>query len=93
MWILLWDGLKKITINFLPDVYVIWENCKGQTYKEATLEIKYKNKNIYEILQMTINESVIFFKNNPQIKNKIQILQKVELAYMNLGGVTSKYLC
>ncbi len=79
------DGVKKIEMHFLPDVYVECEKCKGTRYNHETLEIKYKEKNISEVLNMTVEEALNFFKNIPVIKNKLQTLYDVGLGYIALG--------
>ncbi|GIP35639.1 excinuclease ABC subunit UvrA [Paenibacillus sp. J2TS4] len=79
------DGIIKIEMHFLPDVYVPCEVCKGKRYNRETLEIKYKGKNIADILQMTIEDACEFFKNIPRIHRKIKTLQDVGLGYMDLG--------
>ena len=79
------DGVLKIEMHFLPDVYVTCEECHGKRYNRETLEVKYKGKNINEILEMTIEEAVTFFENIPSIKNKIQTLYDVGLGYIKLG--------
>lgn len=79
------DGLKKIEMNFLPDVYVPCEVCGGARYNRETLEVRYKGKNISEVLGMTIDEAVDFFENIPKIARKIQTLQEVGLGYVTLG--------
>ena len=79
------DGLKKISMHFLPDVYVPCEQCKGKRYNEETLQVTYKDKNIYDILEMTVEEALSFFENLPKIKNKIQTLYDVGLGYVKLG--------
>lgn len=79
------DGIIKIEMHFLPDVYVPCEVCKGNRYSRETLEVKYKGKNISEILDMTIEEALEFFKNIPTIKNKVQTLFDVGLGYIKLG--------
>ena len=79
------NGLIKIEMNFLPDVYVPCEVCKGKRYTRETLEIKYKGKNIYDVLEMTIDEACEFFKNIPKIYNKIKTIQDVGLGYIKLG--------
>ncbi|MBQ0017525.1 MAG: excinuclease ABC subunit UvrA [Clostridiales bacterium] len=79
------DGIKKIEMYFLPDVYVPCEVCKGKRYNRETLEVKYKGKNIYDVLEMTIEEALKFFENIPAIKNKIQTLYDVGLGYIKLG--------
>lgn len=79
------DGIKKIEMYFLPDVYVPCDVCGGKRYNHETLEVKYKGKNIYDILEMTIDEALQFFDNIPQIKNKLQNLYDVGLGYVKLG--------
>lgn len=79
------DGIIKIEMHFLPDVYVPCEVCKGNRYNRETLEIKYKGKSIAEVLEMTIEDSVEFFKNIPRIHRKLQTLLDVGLGYMKLG--------
>ncbi|WP_349401842.1 excinuclease ABC subunit A [Candidatus Phytoplasma solani] len=79
------DGVKKISMHFLPDVYVVCESCKGNRYHKETLSIKYKNKNIAEVLAFSVDEGVIFFQNHPKIKTQLEILQNVGLGYMKLG--------
>lgn len=79
------DGLKKISMHFLPDVYVPCEQCGGKRYNEETLQVTYKDKNIYDILEMTVEEALGFFENLPKIRNKIQTLYDVGLGYIKLG--------
>ncbi len=79
------DGLIKIEMHFLPDVYVPCESCHGKRYNKETLEVKYKGKNISDILEMTIEEAEIFFENIPKIKQKLQILNDVGLGYLKIG--------
>ncbi|WP_416044708.1 excinuclease ABC subunit UvrA [Clostridium tyrobutyricum] len=79
------DGIIKIEMQFLSDVYVPCEVCKGKRYNRETLEVKYKGKNIDDILNMTVEEAVIFFKNIPRIENKLQTLMDVGLGYIKLG--------
>lgn len=79
------DGIIKIEMNFLSDVYVPCEVCKGKRYNHETLEVKYKGKSIADVLDMTVEEAVIFFENVPRIKNKIQTLKEVGLGYIKLG--------
>ncbi|RIX47339.1 excinuclease ABC subunit UvrA [Paenibacillus nanensis] len=79
------DGIIKIEMHFLPDVYVPCEVCKGQRYNRETLEVKYKGKNIAEVLEMTIEDGCVFFENIPRIHRKIQTLLDVGLGYMKLG--------
>ena len=79
------DGIIKIKMHFLPDVYVPCEVCHGHRYNRETLEVKYKGKSIYDVLDMTVEEAVPFFENVPSIQRKIQTLQDVGLAYIKLG--------
>lgn len=79
------DGLKKISMHFLPDVYVPCEQCEGKRYNEETLQVTYKDKNIYDVLEMTVEEALDFFDNLPKIRNKIQTLYDVGLGYIKLG--------
>ena len=79
------DGTIKIEMNFLPDVYVECEECKGKRYNKETLEIKYKGKNIFDVLDMTVEEALTFFENHSNIKRKIQTLYQVGLGYIKLG--------
>lgn len=79
------DGVHKIEMHFLPDVYVPCEVCKGKRYNHETLEVKYKNKNIADVLDMTIEEALEFFDKIPKIKQKIQTLYDVGLGYIKLG--------
>ena len=79
------DGIIKIEMHFLPDVYVPCEICKGKRYNRETLEVKYKDKNIYDVLNMTVEEALTFFENVPSIKRKIQTLYDVGLSYIRLG--------
>ena len=79
------DGIIKIEMHFLPDVFVPCEVCKGKRYNHETLEVKYKGKNISEVLEMTVDEAVDFFENVPRIYNKIKTLQEVGLGYIKLG--------
>ena len=79
------DGVKKIEMHFLPDVYVTCDVCKGKRYNKDTLEVKYKGKNISEVLEMTVEEAVSFFDGMPRIKQKIQTLYDVGLGYIKLG--------
>lgn len=79
------DGIIKIEMHFLPDVYVPCEVCKGKRYNRETLEVKYKGKNIADVLEMTIDEAVDFFENIPKIYRKMKVLQDVGLGYMRLG--------
>ena len=79
------DGVKKIEMHFLPDVYVPCSVCGGTRYNSETLQIKYKDKNIYDVLEMTVEEALEFFKNVPKVKNKLQVLMDVGLSYVKLG--------
>lgn len=79
------DGLLKIEMHFLPDVYVPCEVCKGKRYNRETLEVRYKGKNIAEVLDMTIEEALDFFKNQEKIYNRLQTLMDVGLGYVKLG--------
>ena len=79
------DGIIKIEMHFLPDVYVPCEVCDGKRYNRETLEVKYKGKSIYDVLNMTVEEAVKFFENVPSIRNKIQTLYDVGLSYIRLG--------
>lgn len=79
------DGILKVEMHFLPDVYVPCEVCGGKRYNRETLEVKYKGKSIYDVLDMTVEEALEFFKNVPKIHNKIQTLYDVGLSYIKLG--------
>lgn len=79
------DGIIKIEMNFLPDVYVPCEVCDGKRYNRETLEVKYKGKSIYDVLDMTVEDAVDFFENVPTIKRKIETLNDVGLSYIKLG--------
>jgi excinuclease ABC subunit A len=79
------DGINKIEMNFLPDVFVTCEVCGGKRYNRETLEVKYKGKNISEVLDMTVEEALVFFENVPKIRNKLQTLYDVGLSYVKLG--------
>ena len=79
------DGVKRIEMHFLPDVYVPCEVCNGSRYNSETLQIKYKGKNISEVLDMTADEALVFFENVPKIKNKLQTMVDVGLGYIKLG--------
>ena len=79
------DGTKKIEMHFLPDVFVPCEICKGRRYNEETLEVTYRGKNIAEVLEMTVEESIIFFENFSSITNKLQAIMEVGLGYIHLG--------
>jgi len=79
------EGVNKIVMHFLPDIYVECETCKGRRYNSETLEIKYRDKNIHEVLAMTVEEALEFFQNIPVVKNKLQTLFDVGLSYISLG--------
>ena len=79
------DGVKKISMNFLPDVYVPCEVCNGTRFNKETLEVKYKDKTIYDVLQMRVEQALEFFENHPKIKRKLKVMQDVGLGYIKLG--------
>ena len=79
------DGLLKIEMHFLPDIYVPCEVCKGKRYNRETLEVRYKGKNIFEVLEMTVDEALPFFENIPKIYNRLKTLEEVGLGYVKLG--------
>ena len=79
------DGIIKIEMHFLPDVYVKCDTCHGQRYNRETLEVKYKGKSIYDVLDMTVEEAMVFFENVPRIYSKIKTLYEVGLGYIRLG--------
>lgn len=79
------DGVKRISMLFVPDVYVECEQCHGRRYNDETLQVKYKDKNIYDVLKMNVKEALEFFKNVPKIKDKLQVLYDVGLSYIELG--------
>ena len=79
------DGIIKIEMHFLPDVYVPCEVCGGKRYNRETLEVKYKDKSIFDVLDMTVEDAVEFFENVPTIKRKIETLNDVGLSYIKLG--------
>ena len=79
------DGVKKIEMNFLPDVYVPCEVCHGTRYNSETLQIKFKDKNIAEVLNMRVSEALPFFENHKKIRDKLQIMEDVGLSYIQLG--------
>ena len=79
------DGILKIEMHFLPDIYVPCEVCGGKRYNRETLEVKYKDKTISDVLDMTVDEALVFFENVPKIKNKIKTLSEVGLGYIKLG--------
>ena len=79
------DGILKIEMHFLPDVYVPCEVCRGKRYNRETLEVKYKGKSIYDVLNMTVEEAMEFFRHIPSIYRKIETLNDVGLSYIRLG--------
>lgn len=79
------DGIKKIKMHLLPDVYVLCDTCKGNRYNEETLKIKYKDKNISDVLNMTVTEALDFFSAIPRLKNKLQLMEDIGLGYISLG--------
>jgi excinuclease ABC subunit A len=79
------DGVIRVPMHFLPDVYVPCEECQGKRYNDETLSVTYKNKNIFDVLNMTVDDALNFFTNIPQIKRKVQTLQDVGLGYLKLG--------
>ena len=79
------DGIIKIEMHFLPDVYVPCEVCKGRRYTRETLEVKYKDKSIYDVLDMSVTEALEFFKNIPSIHRHLETLEQVGLGYIKLG--------
>jgi excinuclease ABC subunit A len=79
------DGLIKIEMYFMPDAYVKCEECNGQRYNKETLDVRYKNRNIADILEMTVEDAIEFFKDNVEIYDKLAILKKVGLGYLALG--------
>jgi excinuclease ABC subunit A len=79
------DGVIKVEMHFLPDVYVACDVCKGQRYNRETLEIRYRGKNIHEVLEMTVEEALRFFQNVPAVAGKLQTLTDVGLSYIHLG--------
>ncbi len=83
------DGLVKIEMHFLPDIYVPCEVCEGKRYNRETLEVRYKGKNIYEVLEMTVEEALGFFENLPKIRAKVQALYDVGLDYVKLGQAST----
>ena len=83
------DGLLKIEMHFLPDIYVPCEVCKGRRYNRETLEVHYKGKNIYEVLEMTVDEALPFFENIPRIYNRLKTLEEVGLGYVKLGQAST----
>lgn len=79
------DGVKKIEMNFLPDVYVPCEVCHGTRYNKETLDVKFKDKSIYDVLKLRVSEALDFFDSIPKVKNKLQVMQDVGLSYIELG--------
>ncbi|MDP2158747.1 MAG: excinuclease ABC subunit UvrA, partial [Nitrospirota bacterium] len=79
------NGLIKVEMHFLPDVYVRCEKCKGERYNDVTLEIRYRNKNIAEVLDMTVSDALIFFENIPLLRRKLEMLEEIGLGYIQLG--------
>ncbi len=79
------DGILKIEMHFLPDIYVPCDVCKGRRYNRETLEVKYKGKSIYDVLEMTVEEGCEFFENIPKISRKLQTLKDVGLGYIKIG--------
>ncbi len=82
-------GMRTIEMNFLPDVYVTCETCQGKRFNRETLEVRYKNKNIHEVLEMSVSEALIFFDAIPKIKRKLQILDEIGLGYLQLGQAST----
>ena len=76
---------RQIEMHFLPDVYVPCEVCKGKRYNRETLEVKYRGKSIYDVLEMTVDEGVVFFEQHPKIFRKLKMLQEVGLGYIKIG--------
>ncbi len=83
------DGVKKIEMLFMPDIYVVCDVCKGKRYNQQTLEVTYKNKNIYDVLNMTVKEAHEFFEKIPALSHKIKFLMDVGLDYINLGQIAT----
>ena len=83
------DGVLKIEMHFLPDIYVPCDVCHGKRYNRETLEVRYKGKNIHEVLDMTVEEAAVFFENLPKIKNKMDTLNEVGLGYVKLGQAST----
>ncbi|MBR5754266.1 MAG: excinuclease ABC subunit UvrA, partial [Erysipelotrichaceae bacterium] len=79
------DGVKRISMLFIPDVYVECEECHGRRYNNETLEVRYKGKNIYDVLKMPVKKALDFFRNHRKIKDKLQVLYDVGLGYIELG--------
>jgi excinuclease ABC subunit A len=82
-------GLIKVEMHFLPDVYISCDTCKGKRYNKETLDIRYKGKNIAEVLEMTVSEALQFFSSIPHIKQKLEVLEDVGLGYLQLGQPAS----
>ncbi|MDX1960819.1 MAG: excinuclease ABC subunit UvrA [Leptospiraceae bacterium] len=85
------DGIIKIEMHFLPDVYVVCDVCKGKRYNRETLEVRFKGKNIYDVLEMTVEDAVKFFENIPSIKRKLDTLVEVGLDYIKLGQAATTF--
>ncbi len=85
-------GMRVIEMNFLPDVYVECETCKGKRFNRETLEIRYKGKSISDVLNMTVDEAVPFFENIPKIYRKVKTIQDVGLGYITLGNKVQHFL-
>ncbi|MEW6066836.1 MAG: excinuclease ABC subunit UvrA [Nitrospirota bacterium] len=83
------DGLTKVEMHFLPDVYIPCDTCKGKRYNKETLEIRYKGKNVAEVLEMTVSEALQFFSTIPHIRKKLEVLEDVGLGYLQLGQPAS----
>jgi excinuclease ABC subunit A len=83
------DGLIKVEMHFLPDAYILCDTCKGKRYNRETLEIRYKGRNISDVLEMTISEALQFFSNIPQLRQKLEVLEDVGLGYLQLGQPAS----
>jgi excinuclease ABC subunit A len=79
------EGVNRIAMHFLPDIYVVCDSCRGKRYNQETLEIRYRNKNIHDVLDMTVEEALGFFQNIPSLKNRLQTLFDVGLSYITLG--------
>jgi excinuclease ABC subunit A len=79
------SGVKKVEMHFLPDVYVECESCHGTRYNNETLEVKFKGKNISEVLEMTVEEALEFFKSLPRIRRFLEVLSQVGLGYVRIG--------
>ena len=82
-------GLRTIEMNFLPDVYVLCDQCNGKRYNRETLEVRFKGKSISDVLNLTINQAVVFFENNPQIAHRLKTLKEVGLGYITLGQAST----